>query len=110
MSETGCSERGEPWAGKRCRQLPPPLGANLPGACEEVPSRPHQADNGSCVYLGERDALSSERAGCGGPCPESLGKEGFRCLRVMCVGLALWLLCVCLSVPTQVSHTCGRCV
>lgn len=84
QEETGCSERGVPWAGRQCRQLPPPLGANLPGACEELSSCPCQTDNDSCVHLGEREALSSGRAGCGGPCPKSLGKEEFRCLRVMC--------------------------
>lgn len=51
QDEAGCSETGGPWAGRRCCQLPPPLGANLPGACEEVPSLPRQADNGSCVRL-----------------------------------------------------------
>lgn len=91
-----CSETGGHWAGRRCRQLPPPLGANTPGACEEVPSRPRQADNSSYVHLGMREALSSGRAGCGGPCPRSLGKERFHCLRVMCVWV--WPMApVCLS-------------
>lgn len=60
-------------------------------ACEELPSRPRQADNGSCVHLGVREALSFGRAGCGGPCPKLLGKEGFRCRRAVCV-------CVCVRV------------
>lgn len=63
---------------------------------EEVPSLSHQADNSSYVHPGVREALSSGRAGCGGPCPRSLGKERFQCLRVVCVWV--WPMApVCLS-------------